>query len=51
MPTIQQLVRSQRLQIKKKQNHQRLYIVHKDVVFVRVFIQQLQKNRIQQLEK
>jgi hypothetical protein len=51
MPTIQQLVRSRRIQIKKKQNLQRLLIVHNVVVFVRVFIQQHLKNQIQQFEK
>ena len=51
MPTIQQLVRSPRIDIKKKQKHQRLSVVHNDVVFVHVFIQQLQKSQIQQFEK
>ena len=51
MPTIQQLVRSRRRQIKKKPNHQPLLIVHKDVVYVRVFIQQLLKNPTLQFEK
>jgi hypothetical protein len=51
MPTIQQLVRSRRIQIKKKQNLQHLLIVHNDAVFVQEFIQQHPKNQIQQFEK
>ena len=51
MPTIQQLVRSRRIQIKKKTKSPALLIVHNDEVFVHVFIQQHQKNQIQQFEK
>jgi len=51
MPTIQQLVRSRRVQIKKRQNVQRLSIALNVEVFVRVFIQQHLKNQIQQFEK
>jgi hypothetical protein len=48
MPTIQQLVRFERVANKKKrQNHQHLNPVLKEEAFVHVFIQQLQKSRIQ----
>ena len=52
MPTIQQLVRSRRIQIKKKKlNHQHFEIVLNVGESVLEFIQLHQKNQIQQLEK
>jgi len=48
MPTIQQLVRFERVANKKKrQSHLHLNLVLKEEVFVLVYIQQLQKNQIQ----
>jgi len=51
MPTIQQLVRSRRIQIKKKTKSPALVDFHKDVEYVHGFIQRHLKNQILQLEK
>jgi len=51
MPTIQQLVRSRRIQIKKKTKSPALVNCHNVEVFVRVYIQPHQKNQIQQFVK
>jgi hypothetical protein len=51
MPTIQQLVRSQRIQIKKKNKMSSTGVVLSDVVFVRAFTQLLLRNPIRQFEK
>jgi ribosomal protein S12 len=51
MPTIQQLVRSRRIQIKKKTKSPALVNCPQRRGFVRVFIQQHLKNQIRQFEK
>ena len=50
MPTIQQLVRSRRIQIKRKQSALLWLIVLNDVVYVLVFNEH-QKNQILQFVK
>lgn len=51
MPTIQQLVRYERLTIKRKQNLQHYNHARRDAGFVHVFIRQRQKNQIQRCVK
>ena len=51
MPTIQQLIRSERVKIKKKTKSPALKVVHNEEEYVLEFIQQHLKNQTLLLEK